>query len=316
VFYAFQGGSDGYAPEGNLLLDASSNLYGTTSRGGAFGNPRYGTVYKLASDGTKTILHSFGALSDDGRYPDAGLVADSAGNLYGTTSTGGANGFQGGTVFKISPDGTETVLRSFCSAANCADGHDPEARLLLDNAGDLYGTTVSGGQFNEGTVFRISAQGAFSVVYSFGAYSGDAAGPQAGLVADASGNLYGTTRGGGEGGAGTVFEIAPSGSESLLHQFHFLSNDGAEPEAEVLLDGKQNVFGTTLQDGTARDGTAFRIRANGNFKILRQFGRSDRNGIGPDSALLSMNGLLYGVTQFGGRGCRNTGCGLVYQLTP
>jgi uncharacterized repeat protein (TIGR03803 family) len=313
VLYAFQGGSDGRGPSGNLLLDASGNLYGTTGGGGKF---KWGTAYKLAPDGSKTTLHSFAANPTDGAIPHAGLIADMAGNLYGTTAGGGVNGFQGGTVFKITPDGTETVLYSFCSATNCADGHDPEARLLLDGAGNLYGTTVSGGQFNQGTVFRVANNGVLGIVYSFGAYSDDAAGPEAGLIADSAGNLYGTTRGGGSDDAGTVFKIAADGSETLLHQFHFNSTDGAEPQAEVLLDGRGDLFGTTFQDGSLHGGTIFEIDSMGVFAVLHNFSETNGEGSEPNAGLVSLNRRYYGVAQYGGRGCSDTGCGVIYSLKP
>jgi uncharacterized repeat protein (TIGR03803 family) len=140
-------------------MDGAGNLYGTTSAGGGtFG----GVVFKLAPDGTETVLYSFCSQSGcaDGSDPEAGLIMDGAGNLYGTTYSGGSAGFAGrGVVFRLAPDGTETVLYSFCSQSNCADGSYPEAGLIMDGAGNLYGTTVSGGSTSgagPGVVFMVT----------------------------------------------------------------------------------------------------------------------------------------------------------------
>ncbi|HEY4115233.1 MAG TPA: choice-of-anchor tandem repeat GloVer-containing protein [Rhizomicrobium sp.] len=301
--YAFQGDTDGFAPYGNLLLDGGGNLYGTTMEGGAFSDSG-GTVFKIAADGTKTTLHSFGS-SGDGAIPLAGLIADSAGNLYGTTDGGGPNGGAGGTVFRIAPGGTETVLYSFCALANCADGQGPRARLLLDGTGDLYGTTEEGGVFNKGTVFKLANNGVFSVVYSFGAQPNDGSQPRAGLIADTAGNLYGDTAFGGHNNSGTLFRIAPNGSETILYDgFSFDGPNGLDPEAELLLDGQGNLFGTAGY-------TLFRLRPNGNFKVLHTFNDRDPDPVGQ---LLPLNGYLYGVTEGGSR--RESCCGVVYSLNP
>ena len=146
VLYSFTGGADGSNPYGALIEDASGNLYGTAVEGGAKG---VGTVFKLAPDGTETVLWSFSGT--DGSYPEAGLIMDKKGNLYGTTAYGGVGGL--GTVFEVAPDGTETVLHSFTGSP---DGKDPGAGLIMDKKGKLYGTTVFGGANNQGTVFEVA----------------------------------------------------------------------------------------------------------------------------------------------------------------
>lgn len=307
--YAFQSISDGVAPYGNLLLDSGGNLYGTTSAGGNV-NVEGGTVFKLVPDGTKTILHSFGG-SGDGMEPLAGLISDSSGNLYGTTALGGANGRAGGTVFRIAPDGTETVLYSFCVLTNCADGQGPQARLLLDGAGNLYGTTHEGGQFNQGAVFKLASSGTFSVVYSFGAQPGDGSQPQAGLIADAAGNLYGDTPYGGQSDSGTLFRLAPDGPEKILYSFGDNPVGDSPFSAELLLDGQGDLFGTTGGGAALGGGTVFRLRPNDNIKVLHTFSDKD---IAPIGQLLSLNGSFYGVTADGSRHRRC--CGVVYQLQP
>src|ERR1700732_3475949 len=168
VLYAFTGGgSDGGIPLAALIADSSGNLYGTTAAGGVSGPgcfPPCGVVFKLAPGGTETVLHAFTGGSD-GLIPFAGLIADSAGNLYGTT-IGGGSGCSGqgcGVVFKVSPGGTETVLYSFCSKPSCSDGRGPVAGLIADSAGNLYGTTQSGGGgcFQGcGVVFKLAPGGA------------------------------------------------------------------------------------------------------------------------------------------------------------
>jgi uncharacterized repeat protein (TIGR03803 family) len=195
-------------PSAELIMDAAANLYGTTYHGGTSGG---GVVFKLAPDGTETVLYSFCSQFNcaDGDHPSAGLIMDGAGNLYGTTYYGGTSG--GGVVFKLAPDGTETVLYSFCSQSNCADGSDPEAGLIMDGAGNLYGTTSDGGGTFGGVVFKLAPDGTETVLYSFCSQSGCADGsyPEAGLIMDGAGNLYGTTLGGGTSGTGVVFMVTP-----------------------------------------------------------------------------------------------------------
>ena len=171
VLYSFcpqSGCADGSQPVASLIMDAAGNLYGTTVIGGAgvdCAGPSCGVVFKLAPDGTQTVLYSFCPQSGcaDGAGPRAGLLMDAAGNLYGTTKVGGTGGTGGafgqGVVFKLAPDGTETVLYSFCSQLpNCTDGATPGAGLIMDAAGNLYGTTALGGiaPGNSGVVFALT----------------------------------------------------------------------------------------------------------------------------------------------------------------
>jgi len=205
-------------------MDAAGNLYGTTVIGGAgvdCGGPSCGVVFKLAPDGTQTVLYSFCPQSGcaDGAGPRAGLIMDAAGNLYGTTKGGGAGGT--GVVFKLAPDGTETVLYSFCSQANCTDGATPVAGLIMDAAGNLYGTTLSGGGTpnpdlpppSQGVVFALAPDGTETVLYSFCSQlpnCTDGARPGA-VIMDVAGNLDGTTALGGiaPGNSGVVFALTP-----------------------------------------------------------------------------------------------------------
>jgi uncharacterized repeat protein (TIGR03803 family) len=177
----------------------------------------------------ETVLYSFAGGHSDGRRPEAGLIADSSGNLYGTTEFGGASNV--GVVFKLSPGGTETVLYSFMGGS---DGSFPgTSGLIADSSGNLYGTTEEGAMFDEGVVFKVSPSGTETVLYAFKGFPSDGQGP-AGLIADSNGNLYGTTQVGGTrvvfcpSGCGTVFKLSPGGTETVLYAFSSFG-DGAHP---------------------------------------------------------------------------------------
>jgi len=199
VLHAFTGGNDGANPFSGPTLDTEGNLYGTTNGGGAFGA---GVAYKLETSGNLTPLYSFTG-GEDGGYPWGGVVLDSDGNLYGTTNTGGAG--RQGVVFKVSPDGQETVLYSFMGGK---DGGYPQSPVTLDSAGNIYGTTYQGGADDAGTVYEVNAAGREAVLWTF-KDDPDGAYPIAGLILDSTGNLYGTTSFGGAWGAGSVFKIVP-----------------------------------------------------------------------------------------------------------
>jgi uncharacterized repeat protein (TIGR03803 family) len=227
VLYRFAGGSDGASPGiGSLIADKEGNLYGTTYGGGNLScSPPFGcgTVFELSppAEGQtawkETVLYRF-AGGSDGQNPEAGLIADDSGALYGTTE-GGEYG-NAGTVFKLTPPAkgqtnwTEAVLYNFCSQPGCSDGKNPYAGLIADKEGALYGTTETGGRGGNGTVFKLTPPGKGQtawteiVLHRFAGGS-DGEGPIAGLIADNSGALYGTTLVGGTGAAGTVFKLTP-----------------------------------------------------------------------------------------------------------
>jgi uncharacterized repeat protein (TIGR03803 family) len=189
------------------------------------------------------------------------LIEGTDGNFYGTTTLGGAHG--GGTVFKITLAGVETVLYSF--GATNTDAFEPRAGLILGSDGNFYGTTYAGGAHQQsGTVFKITPTGAETVLYSFGATSTDAALPVAGLIQGTDGNFYGTTSSGGTNGvvaltAGTVFKVTPAGVETVLHSFGTSSTDGAEPEGALIQGADGNLYGTTFLGGANSEGTVFKI---------------------------------------------------------
>jgi len=323
VLYSFTGGADGGEPLAGLVRDAAGNLYGTTLYGGSGGPYGNGVVFELDNAGTETVLYTFTG-GTDGGFPYAGLVRDAAGNLYGTTSGGGAYGE--GTVFMLDKTGTETVLYSFCSQANCTDGACPMAGLLLDAAGNLYGTTESGGSSNCylgcGIVFMLDNTGTETVLYSFTGAEGDGEYPVAGLVRDAAGNLYGTTwRGGnlkhncGMGpGCGTAFMLDEAGKETVLHSFGSKA-DGAYPYAGLVRDAAGNLYGTTGYGGDSGLGTAFRLDKTGNETVLHSFRGTRADGAYPEAGFVrDSKGNLYGTTEGGGFNRCDGSCGVVFKL--
>jgi uncharacterized repeat protein (TIGR03803 family) len=272
VLYRFTGGKDGNNPNGFLTLDSSGNLYGTTSYGGG-GFSNGGTVFELSprAIGYWAVkpLHLFTS-NGDGSHPSSAVTFDSSGNLYGTTCAGGT--YQSGIVFELSPmnSGTwgEKVLYNFNS--NGTDGVCPVGGLTSDFGGNLYGTTVSGGNNNYGTVFELtpSSGGVWTekVLYKFNGGSGDGSYPYSGVLFDSSGNLYGSTSYGSTYNGGAVFKLTPgngSWTESLMHNFGS-GTDGQYPVGNLLIDGSGNLFGVTqyggAYDGIFGSGTVFEIR--------------------------------------------------------
>ncbi|MEI6085554.1 MAG: choice-of-anchor tandem repeat GloVer-containing protein, partial [Verrucomicrobiota bacterium] len=219
--YNFGAASDGQRPTG-LVQGSDGNFYGTTEHGGVntFGPVTCGTVYRISPTGSYANLYSFGG-PPDGHIPFGGLVQGSDGNFYGTTGEGG----DAGTVFRISPTGSYSNLYSFSAAP---DGNIPVAKLVQGSDGNFYGTTLLGGANYVGTVFRISATGSYSNLYSFGA-APDGNTPYAGLVQGSDGNFYGTTVVGGVTNFGTVYRISPTGSYSNLYSFVGSPSDGRNP---------------------------------------------------------------------------------------
>jgi uncharacterized repeat protein (TIGR03803 family) len=250
LLHVFEGGVDGAAPTGGLTLDPAGNLYGTTVLGGA---PDTGTIFELPSLGSEYILYSFSG--SDGANPKGSLVRDEVGNLYGTTMLGGNAGCpfgeSCGVVFKWGLSG-ETVLYSF----NPADGAFPSPYLALDSAGNLYGTTSSGGATGHGTVFKVDPAGNETLLHSFSGGS-DGAYPYGGVILGRDGSLYGTTSGGGAYGYGVVFALGPSGKELSLYAFTG-GADGAGPISSLLLS-KGVLYGTTSGGGTFGRGVVFKL---------------------------------------------------------
>jgi uncharacterized repeat protein (TIGR03803 family) len=339
ILYVFQDGSDGLFPNDALAIDASGNLYGTAETRHGEGA---GLAFKLTPSAsgawTQTVLYAFNG-GADGLNPGGGLILDSAGNLYGTTSGGGSgtacNAGPCGTVFQLAPAASgqwsEKVLYSF----NGSDGRDPQGKLLLDRSGTLYGTTASGGtggsgvdQGYEGVVFKLApgsdGEWAETVLWNF---TGHGAGrePQFGVTAGAQGQLYGATAISREIGDpnknGTIFEVAPDGAgnwtETTLTNFPYA--DGGEPQASLIADSAGNLYGTTSMGGAHGYGTVFRLSPSEHGwqeTILYNFPTGYDVGTylysNPSNLIFDDAGNLYGETEYGG----GAGFGNVFELTP
>jgi uncharacterized repeat protein (TIGR03803 family) len=403
VLYTFQGGSDGFFPEAGLIFDAQGNLYGTTVIGGGgpceYGcgtafklsptksgewmetiihhfNPSagdappaggrlvfdtqgnlYGTndisIYKLtpakSGEWSETIIHRFG-VGNDGSGADSYLIFDSAGNLYGTTTGGGGQSDGAGTVFKLIPnkDGSwsETILHGFPQhAGGSPDGQTPFDGLIMDGAGNLYGTTSAGGPDDQGIVFKLAPtkRGSWkeSILYRFRGleHPRRGASPYGGLVIDTAGNLYGTTVGGGNSTlqSGVVFKLAPTQKgewkETVIHNFPSPRyHDGEYPYAGLIMDGSGNLYGATLDGGGQNErqcgdsdgcGVVYKLSPGSNGKwtetILYAFqGGTDGSVLQDDRLVMDSSGRLYGTTVGGGANpCNNglnNGCGVVFEV--
>ena len=337
VLWAFNYG-DGSEPNGGLVMDSLGNLYGTTYSGGAGNN---GVVFELAreKDGswTEQVIHLFNG--KNGLLPNSGVIFDAAGTLYGTTIGGGT--YNGGVVFQLSPgaNGTwsEKVLHNFGSTK---DGHGPEAGLILDKQGNLYGTATFGGiggscYLGCGIVFQLkrckNGRWTERILHAFTNNYADGYYPSATLTIDATGKLYGTTAGGGryacpgtDQGCGTVFALARCRNgkwkERVIHSFN--GNDGFFPFGAPLVPRSGKLYGTATLGGKCADGcgVVFEIThcTDGKWRerVLHAF---DRGGW-PHGVVFDASGNLYGTTGHGGRfntndACLNLGCGRAYELS-
>ncbi len=351
--YDFTGGADGALPESTLVLDRAGNIYGTAQAGGlgqCVTDPQRGwlgcgVVFKLAPSGNgwqETTLYSFQPGVDKGVLPVGGVILDAAGNLYGTTWAPGvegdfialkagkpslANTFWGcdlpgcgGTVYKLTPTQNgwqETDLYDFTGAT---DGSSPQSSLLLDSAGNLYGTAPYGGVNNCvygcGLVFKLSPDNGGwteTVLHAF-TNQPDGGAPTGSVAMDAAGNLYSTTSKGGSQRMGTVFQITPGGQETVLYSFTG-GNDGAAPAAGVVLDSHGDLFGTAPSGGQYFLGVAWRLTPNqGHWAqtVVHTF-RPGTDGQSPYAQMIFLHGFLVGTTQSGGF---HDIPGAVYQLLP
>lgn len=308
-------GTRPWNPQAGLAMDASGNLYGTTYAGGL---ASAGAVFKLTLVGgvwTEIMLHSFGA-AGDGASPQVGVVLDAAGNIYGTTPTS-SGPHRSGVVYEISPKAgggwTYHVLHSFRGPDGAAPG-----QLIMDSAGNLYGTTFGGGT-GQGTVFKLAPVSGSpwteTVLYNFPA-GGE---PFSYLAMDAAGNLYGTAAGG-TGDGGVAFELSPSGgtwAQNVIYDFCAVKGcpAGGTPIG-LVLDGAGNLYGVSSAAGAKQAGTATELlapAAGGTWtaKLLHTFG-NDFDGAEPQGLLLYSGGTVYGSTLLGGK----YGYGTVFQITP
>ena len=318
VLYTFLGQEDGGIPESSLVMDAAGNLYGTTVEGGNYTcSSSCGNVFKLDPNGNETNLHTFNS-GQDGSFPYiSGVTLDRSGNLYGVTSFGGTGRI--GIVYKLDPAGNETILHNFPGKAG--DGNFPqEPSVVLDAAGNLYGTTIQGGGagcrgFGCGTVFRLDKNEREVAV----ALNDSASAPTALVFNPATGKLYGTTiQGGGAGcsglGCGTVFSVDKQGKLTVVYTFQG-APDGATPLGGLAVDKSGNVYGTTWSGGNSTAcpnsgcGTVFKVTPTGKATVLYRFSGPD--GLIPYSGVVvGRDGALYGTTFGGGA----SGWGTIFRV--
>jgi uncharacterized repeat protein (TIGR03803 family) len=312
VIYNFADGADGAYPEGALLHNKAGIFYGTTTGGGASGT---GTVFEVTPAGKEKVLYSF-AGGTDGAVPQAGLALDAVGNLYGTTTAGGADG--NGTVFKLTPKKggtwTETLLYSFGTGT---DGSIPVAGVTFDKAGNLYGTTSAGGAYGYGTIFQLVPSGsswAENIIHDF--QDGDDGGvPFAGLVAGKAGNFYGAAADGGTGGGGVVYELTPANGAWTFSPLYSQTGWGVSGTfRNLLLDAAGNLYGTTHCDGAPEAGTVYELTPASDtwtYTLFYTF-TGGTDGLYSFSNLVFEQGKLYGTTNEGG----TDDAGVVFQVTP
>ena len=313
-FGAPSGNTGGYYP-GALIQAANGSLYGADQTGGTNNN---GTIFKLTLGGAESLLFTFPHPTTSGVYIPNGLVqgkllADN-GNFYGTTQGGGTYG--GGTLYKLSAAGTQTVLYNFCGCLDnlgYVEGQAPGG-LVEGSDGNLYGVT-QGGQGSSGTVFLIPPAGLGQVLYAFGTNGNhDGQTPDGELIQGTGGDLYGVTDRGGANGTGTVFRVTTSGAETILYSFGPTSgHDAQTPIAGVVQDTNGNLYGRTAFGGTNNTGAIFRLTPGGLETVLYSFGPpvSSKNPM-PTALILGSDGNLYGGTTYGG----TYNIGMIFKITP
>jgi len=290
-----------------LIMDEAGNLYGTTYYGGNIG---FGAVFKVDTSGSEGLLYSFAGPLSDGANPSGGVARDKAGNLYGTTPFGGE--FTYGTIFKLDTSGNETVLLNFYFYGSSGNGLYVNGGLIIDKAGNLYGTTRAGDGPSGGGVFEFDTSG---TLYQFNFGSVNVGVLLAGVIMDKAGNLYGTGTFGGDFGGGSVFKLDTSRNATVLYSLP----DGSGPMyAGVFMDRAGNLYGTTTQGGAFGRGTVFKLDPFGKATVLHSFAGPPGDGAFPWAApIVDERGNLYGTTYAGGTGTCNfdgPGCGTVYEI--
>ena len=303
---------DGAFPQGSVIRDSAGNLYGTTIN--------TGSVFKIDSTGKESVLLFLNG-GNGGIFPTGSLARDAAGNLYGVAE-GGSGG--AGVVYRLSPQGNETILFAFQGGLNNTTPKLPAGGVLLGSNGNIFGAAQFGNKLNCnigcGSIFRLDATGGIHFLHKFtgGADGGNPIGP---LVKDGSGNLYGVAQAGGNhtcpeffleagDGCGVVFKIDSRHVLTVLHTFAG-GSDGAVPQGGLLLDASGNLFGTTLKGGNSGNGTIYKVAQGGTYTVLHRFTQTD--GQNPNGELVEdPNGNLYGTTQLGG----TQSLGTVFELSP
>jgi len=289
ILRELNGTTDGQYPYGELIKGADGNFYGLTSSGGA---NSYGTIFKISSDGVFTVLKNF-AVAADGGNPHGHLTLAKDGNFYGITYSGGQYGF--GTIFKMTPSGTYSVIHSFNKTT---EGGNSYGSLTEGTDGNLYGITYSGGTFTYGTIFKITTAGVFTVLHHINS-STDGSGCQGDLIQATDGNFYGTCYAGGANGSGTIFKMTPAGVYTVMRALNW-QTDGANPLGNLMQNTDGYLYGMTTGGGTSSDGVFFKMAINGTYSVLHSFSAATE-GASPKGGLIKGNdGNLYGLTSGGG----------------
>lgn len=338
TLYSFQGwnATDGAYPQSRVTIAPDGSLYGATPVGGLLQDcfPGCGTVYHLQPPASicnsiscqwkETVLHRFTA-GQDGDFPTGDVTLDAAGNVYGTTFKGGS-GSGNGTVYEISPSGggwTESILYNFIGGLV---GDAPFSGVIFDASGNLDGTSIDGGTYDDGTIFQLtpsSSGWSGTAIYNFTGNS-DGYEPVAGLILDSSGNLYGATNNGRPSGEAVVYQLAPgNGGWNFIVMYDFENEFGGGPQSKLLMDSAGNLYGTTSggYESTSPYGSVFKLTpSNGGwtFTDLYDFTGGSDGAFPYDGLVMDAQGNLYGTTSAGGKsGCQyGDGCGVVFEITP
>ncbi|QMU29621.1 choice-of-anchor tandem repeat GloVer-containing protein [Adhaeribacter radiodurans] len=290
----------GKQPEGNLVKGDDGNFYGLTSAGGTFNG--YGTVFKVTSSGDITVLHQFNYTTDGG-YPHGSLVKGADGNFYGLTSAGGSNTY--GTIFKITPSGTFTVIKNF----EYSTGAKPNGHLTVGKDGNFYGMTYNGGTNGTGVIFKLTPGGTYSVLHHFNKPT-DGGNSYGSLTQGKDGNFYGMTYSGGTFNYGTIFRISSTGTFKVVH--HLQTLDGTYPDRNNLVSASDgNLYGMIRTGGNNGTGTIFKLTTAGAFNVIRHLDYRNDGGRPTSSLVQGADGALYGTTSQGG----TNGYGTIFKIT-
>jgi len=330
VTYNFTGGDDGGKPAAQLVFDSTGNMYGTTVVGGIYG---CGTVFRLSLVGDQwqeTVLYDFNCV-ETGKNPYGGVILDSAGNLYGTTVAGGSGGLCTGDgcgmVYELTKSGdtwNETVLYNFTGGD---DGFGPGSALVMDKAGNLYGTAPDGGAFAAGVVYQLAlnnGQWQQTVIHAFTGGDDGAVGSLGPLLLRADGSLYGVTELGGKYSAGVAFKLSPAGSTwnfTTMYAFQGLPDAGF-PYGGLVADARGRLFGTTYFGGSGGMGSVFEVAAGATGivqtlwkeSVLYSFQGGTDASFPTSTLVFDTAGNLFGTSSTGGN--PSCDCGTIFQLTP
>jgi uncharacterized repeat protein (TIGR03803 family) len=316
-YFADFNGGNGWEPYASVVQGTDGNFYGAGTNGIYGGG---GNMFRMTPSGKITSIYKFCSLPGcaDGAQEQSAPVVGSDGNLYGVTTAGGRpSGGSGGTVFHLTLDGQYTVVYSFCSWSNCADGATPNG-IILGSDGNFYGTTVYGGVNNDGpgVIFRLTPAGAYTRLYAFcsEANCGDGEKPFFPPVQGNDGNFYGVATSGGTLGGGVIYKLTSSGTYSVLYNFPTSSPDGAYPWA-IAKDADGNFVGTA-GGGTSGYGVVFKITPSGHYTVLHNFAPNENLGPPATPLTLGSDGNFYGTFVGGGSGSWFFAWGGIYEITP